>query len=49
MGRLGGCTDLNLGTPPLPTRLDPLGDERCSASPAPEPDRRRGWPATEEN
>ena len=37
MGRLGGCADLNLGTPP--PRLNPLG-ERCSAAaPGPEPDR----------
>jgi hypothetical protein len=41
MGRLGGCADLNLGTPPLLPLLNPLGDERCSAAspPAPEPDR----------
>jgi hypothetical protein len=47
MGRLGAART-NLGTPPLPLRLNPLGDERCSASPALEPDRRRGWPATVE-
>jgi hypothetical protein len=39
MGRLGGCADLNLGTPPLLPWLNPLG-ERRSPSLGPEPERR---------
>jgi hypothetical protein len=40
MGRLGGCADLNLGTPPLAPRWNsPLGDRSWSApSMSPEPE-----------